>query len=321
MEGMAGLKGKAILVTGGTGFIGGHLVQELLKGKAKVIVIDIELNPLSVFILDKLGKKVKLELVDIRDRKKVFKVFSKYSPDFVFHLAAQTTVPRAHRSPYETLETNIMGTINVLEASRLSSTVKGVIIASSDKAYGKTNRPYTEDFPLRGDHPYNVSKSSADLISQAYYKTYNTPVVITRFGNVYGEGDFHFDRIVPGICEAIIKKKTLVIRSNGKYVRDYIYVKDVADGYIFLLKKISSICGEAYNFSSNDTLSVIELVNKVEKTLNVKIPYKILNTAQNEIPYQHLDDTKIRKLGWTPNYSLDNTLNEIFLWYKRILQG
>ena len=320
MEGMAGLKGKAILVTGGTGFIGGHLVQELLKGKAKVIVIDIELNPLSVFILDKLGKKVKLELVDIRDRKKVFKVFSKYSPDFVFHLAAQTTVPRAHRSPYETLETNIMGTINVLEASRLSSTVKGIIIASSDKAYGKTNRPYTEDFPLRGDHPYNVSKSSADLISQAYYKTYNTPVVITRFGNVYGEGDFHFDRIVPGICEAIIKKKTLVIRSNGKYVRDYIYVKDVADGYIFLLKKISSICGEAYNFSSNDTLSVIELVNKVETILNVKIPYKILNTAQNEIPYQHLDDTKIKKLGWIPQSSLDNSLSDVFLWYSRILK-
>jgi len=317
---MESLERLKILVTGGAGFIGSHLVRELLKYEAKVIVIDIELNPLSTFVLHKLDKKVKLELVDIRDREKVFRIFEKEKPDFVFHLAAITTVSLSYTNPYEAIETNVMGTLNILEAVRLNPFVKGAIIASSDKAYGKTKKVYTEDFPLKGDHPYNVSKSSADLISQAYFKTYGTPVVITRFGNVYGEGDFHFDRIVPGICLSVVKKKPLEIRSNGRYVRDYLYIKDVVNGYLTLLKNFKQVKGEAFNFSSSETLSVIGLVKKAEQILKTKIPYKILNTAQNEIPYQHLDDTKIKKLGWRPKYNLENSFKKVFLWYKKSLR-
>ncbi|EKD86451.1 MAG: NAD dependent epimerase/dehydratase family [uncultured bacterium] len=197
--------------------------------------------------------------------------------------------------------------------------MKGVIVASSDKAYGKTEKPYTEETPLKGDHPYDVSKSSADLISQTYFKTYNLPVVITRFGNVYGEGDLHMDRIIPGICEALIRDETFVIRSNGKYVRDYLYVKDVVDGYLLLANSLEKTIGEAYNFSSSDKLSVLELIKLAEKVFGKKIKYVIKNNAKNEIPYQHLNDQKIRSLGWKNEYTLEKALPGVLDWYSKIL--
>jgi len=307
---------RNVLVTGGTGFIGGHLTGELVANGANVAVIDIVVHPKSTFALNNLKNKVLLELIDIKDREKVFGFFKRFSPDYIFHLAAEPIVQEAYIDPHKAFETNIMGTVNVLEAARNSKSVKGIIVASSDKAYGKTKKAYTEDSPLRADHPYDVSKSCADLISQAYFATYGLPVVVTRFGNVYGEGDLHFGRIIPDICLAILKNKVLKIRSDGTYIRDYLYVKDVVDGYLFLLKNINRIKGEAFNFSSSDTLSVINVVKKAEKILKVKIPYNILNTAKNEIPYQHLDDSKIRSMGWNHKYSFDKTFPQILEWHR-----
>ncbi|MBU4016080.1 GDP-mannose 4,6-dehydratase, partial [Patescibacteria group bacterium] len=282
-------------------------------------VVDISDDENSYFFRQQLHKKSRFFKIDITDRQKITNFIVKNKFDYIYHLAAQAIVEKSYNDPYNAFETNVMGTVNVLEAVRKSNGIKGVIVASSDKAYGKTTKKYTEDSPLRGDHPYDVSKSCTDLISLAYNKTYNLPVVVTRFGNVYGEGDLHMDRIVPGICEAIIKKSTLKIRSDGTYVRDYLYVKDVVAGYVFLLEKIDQTKGNAYNFSSKDTYSVIELIKKAEKVLNVKIKYKIMNTAKNEIPYQHLDDTKIRKLGWNPKFSLKKSLHSIINWYKKVL--
>jgi len=318
MESME-IKGKKILVTGGAGFIGGHLVEELISLGARVTVIDIEIKPKSIFELNKLKKRVDLKLIDIRDDKKLQNFFKKYTPDYIFHLAAEPIVEKAYDNPISAFETNINGTINLLEILRKNKKIKGMIAASSDKAYGKTIKKYTEESPLRGDHPYDVSKSCMDLICQTYIKTYNLPIVITRFGNVYGEGDLYFNRIIPGICESIIKNKTLKIRSNGKYVRDYLYVKDVVDGYIFLLKKFEKAKGEAFNFSSQDKLTVLELIKAVEKIIDKKIKYKILNNAKNEIPYQHLDDSKIKKLGWKNNYNLKKSFVEIINWYGKII--
>lgn len=313
------ISGLNIIVTGGTGFIGSHVVKSLLKYKANVIVPYIKIDYRSPFYLDKLSKKVKTEYLDITNKARVIELYKKYKIDFVIHFAAQTVVTNAYLHPFKTLKTNIMGTVNILEAARNYKSIKGIIVASSDKAYGKTKIPYIEDFPLRGDHPYDVSKSCTDLIAQTYFKTYKLPIVITRFGNVYGEGDLHLDRIIPGICQAIIHNKVLKIRSDGTHVRDYIYVKDIAEGCILLLTKINHIKGEAFNFSSKDTYSVLEVVQKAEEILKIKILYKIVNDSKNEIPYQHLVDTKIRKLGWENQYRLKTVLPKVCAWYKKII--
>lgn len=313
------LKKANILITGGCGFIGGHVVEDLIREGINVIVLDKNLNSDSYFAQKKFQKTVNLQIADIRDKDKVFRIFKKFNPSFVFHLAAEPIVQRSYQDPLSTFETNIMGTANILEAVRAFKNIKGIIVASSDKAYGKNNSSYTEDTPLRGDHPYDVSKSCEDLIAQTYHKTYNLPIVITRFANVYGEGDLNFGRIIPDICKAIVKKETLNLRSDGSFIRDYIYVKDVAAGYIFLLKNLSHTKGEAFNFSSKDTLSVIEVVKKVEKIIKIKIPVKILNSTKNEIPYQHLNDRKIRKLGWFNQYSMNNIFPQVLGWYKDIL--
>lgn len=310
-------KNSNILVTGGTGFIGSHIVKTLLKHKANVIVPYLKINPLSLFYQENLSEKVSIEHLDITNKQKVSTLIKKYKVEYIIHFAAQTIVTEAFQHPFHTLKSNILGTVNILEAARNNTNIKGIIVASSDKAYGKTTTPYTEDFPLKGDHPYDVSKSCTDLIAQTYFKTYNLPLVITRFGNVYGEGDTHLDRIIPGICQAVANKKVLQLRSDGTHVRDYVYVKDITEGCILLLTKIDQIFGEAFNFSSPDTFSVLELTKKAEKILGFKIPYQILNKAKNEIPYQHLIDKKIRKLGWNNKYRLADTLPDIYSWYKK----
>lgn len=313
---MKNIAKKTIIVTGGTGLIGSHVVEALVAKKAHVIVPYIDILPNSKFARDMLSQKVSLEYIDITHKEKVFDFVKKQQPEYIFHLAAETLVTDAYTDPVKTLDTNIMGTVYLLEAVRQNPSIKGLIFASSDKAYGKTTTMYTEEFPLKGDHPYDVSKSCADLIAQTYFKTYKTPVVIARFGNVYGEGDLHFNRIIPGICEAIIKNQTLEIRSDGTFVRDYIYVKDVVDGYLTLMEHIEHIHGEAFNFSSDDTLSVLDLIKKAELIFKTNIMYTILNNAKNEIPYQHLDCSKIKKLGWQSKYTLEKALPKTIEWYR-----
>lgn len=316
---MAGLKKSKIIVTGGAGFIGSHLVENLLSLGAEVVVLDIHIDPRSYFIVNKVYKNTNFKILNICDRQPLTEFILGEKPDYIVHLAAQTLVTKAYENPYETFNTNVMGTVNVLEAARRLESLQGVIVASTDKAYGKTQKTYSEDHPLNGDHPYDASKSSTDLIAKTYFKTYQLPTVITRFGNVYGEGDIHMDRIIPGICESIIKNKKLEVRSDGKYIRDYLYVNDVVEGYLLLLKNISKIQGEAFNFSSNDKLSVLELISRAEHVLGKKISYEILNIAKNEIPYQHLNDQKVRKLGWKNNYSFDKVFVDILNWYQGVI--
>ncbi|OGG26719.1 hypothetical protein A2960_00925 [Candidatus Gottesmanbacteria bacterium RIFCSPLOWO2_01_FULL_39_12b] len=308
---------KNILVTGGTGFIGSHLIEELIRQKAHVISTYQTRNPHSYFYSRNLDEQTTLVYIDICNFESVFDLVTKFDIDLIFHLAAQPLVDIAYANPKRTLETNILGTTNVLESARLFPKVKGIIVASSDKAYGKTEKKYVEDTPLRGDHPYEVSKSAADLISYSYFKTYGLPVVVTRFGNVYGEGDLNFSRVIPGIMKSLATKESLKIRSDGTYIRDYIYVKDVIHGYLLLAKNIGKVKGEAFNFGSSENLSVLNLITLIEKTLQKKIDYKILNTARNEIPFQSLDYAKIeKKLGWKPKFTLCGIIKQIYDWYS-----
>lgn len=311
------LTGKNILVTGGTGFIGSHLVEALTLEKCNVTVIDLELRPKSYYKSQKLSKKVKFIRCDVRNYKRIYEIVKKNKIDYIFHLAAQAIVEDALRNPRKALETNIMGTVNICEAARNCGSVKGTIVTSSDKAYGKIPRAKEGD-PLCGNHPYEVSKSSADLIAQTYFKTYATPIVVTRFGNVYGEGDLNFSRILPGIMKSIISNKTLTIRSNGAYIRDYVYVGDIVNSLISIIKNIDKISGEAFNVSTFENLSVLQLIKKVNRVLSKNIKYKITNTALNEIPIQSIDFEKItEKLGWIPKSNLGETTKQIFAWYKQ----
>ena len=319
MENMEKLIGKHILVTGGTGFVGSHLVKALVARHARVVVPFRALDPRSYFATEKLSNKATLVSCDLKDKERVFDIVSKYEIGYMFHLAAQAIVTTAFENPVETIESNVLGTTYIAEAARRFSHVKGVIVASSDKSYGKSKKPSIETDPLRGDHPYEVSKSSMDLIANAYAKTYHVPLVITRFGNIYGEGDLNFSRIIPGIMKAVITKETLVLRSDGSYVRDYIYVDDVVSGYLFLLNRMDTVKGEAFNLSSDMSYSVVDLLKKTMRVLKRKIPYRIENSAENEIPYQHLNRDKITGLGWKPTHTLRDTLPQIFRWYKSVL--
>lgn len=316
------MKNKNILVTGGTGFVGSHLIEELIHKEAHIITTFQTLNPRSYFFTKKLDKKTTMINCDVTDFEKVFDIVTKCEVGYIFHLAAQPLVDVAYDNPKRTLYSNIVGTINILESCRLFPKIKGVIITSSDKAYGKLSKKgkYKETDSLRGDHPYEASKSSADIIAYSYHKTYGVPIVTTRFGNIYGEGDLNYSRIIPGIMKALIQKKILDVRSDGNFVRDYVYVKDVVWGYLLLAQRIDAVKGESFNFGSDDTLSVIQLIKKIENTLGKKIQYHILSTAKNEIPYQSLNYEKIRKVvGWRPRYHLDETLLKMYKWYSAII--
>lgn len=313
--------GKNVLVTGGTGFVGSHLVEELLNQGANVITTFEYTDPLSYFMMKGFDKKITMVQVDVADFDGVFDLVTKFEIDYIFHLAAQAIVNTAYNNPRKTILSNVMGTTNILESARLYPKVKAIVVASSDKAYGKlASGQYIETDPVKGDHPYDVSKSATDLISNMYFKTYQVPVVITRFGNIYGEGDNNFSRIIPGIMMSLLKNETLELRSDGKAVRDYLYVKDVVKGYLMLAEKVDEVKGEAFNFGSNDTLSVIDLIKEIEKALGKKVPYKVLNIAKNEIPYQSLNYDKIEKLGWKNDSLVSKTSKGIFDWYKNLIE-
>ena len=321
VEGMERLKGKNILVTGGTGFVGSHLVEALLKEGARVIVPYRSSDPRSYFATQKLGGKVIMAVCDLKDFHRVCDVVTKYEIEYIFHFAAQAIVTTAYYDPVETIASNVLGTTHVLEAARLYPTIKGVLVASSDKAYGKNNRAYREDDALRGTHPYEVSKAAADMAALAYFHTYSLPLVVTRFGNIYGPGDLNFNRIVPGIMKTILTREPLMLRSDGTYKRDYVYVEDVVSAYLFLLQHISVAKGQAFNISSDTNLGVVELIKKTESILSKKIAYVIQNSAINEIPYQHLEYGKIKKLGWRPHVSVRTGLRQTYSWYRKFLSS
>lgn len=314
---MRNLLNKNILVTGGTGLVGGHLTEKLINKGANIYLTYRSFNPKSYFASKNLNNKVVSAIADINDYSRILDIVSKYEIDYIFHMAAQPIVGTAFVNPYETLKTNIMGTVNVLEAARLCKKVKGVVVASSDKAYGKKCDKATETEPLAGDHPYDASKSCTDLIAQTYYKTYGLSVAISRFGNIYGSGDLNNNRIIPGIMNSIISGKELEIRSDGKFIRDYVYVKDVVDGYILLMENIDKVKGEAFNFSTGYNFTVLELIMKISVILGQECKFNILNNQNNEIPSQSLDFSKIQRiLNWESQYTFEEGVKETFDWYK-----
>lgn len=313
-------KNKRVLVTGYEGFLGSNLAAKLVCAGALVTGLDIKTHRKETILTEDILGKIKIIKGSVENYSLIFKIIKQERIEYVFHLAAMSIVGESLENPVGAFSTNIEGAWNVLEACRNSKGIKGIIIASSDKAYGIHNKlPYREDASLSGCHPYDVSKSCADLLAYTYFRTYGLPVSVTRCGNIYGPGDFNFSRIFPDALRCALSKKTLRIRSNGKFTRDYVYVDDIVDGYLTLAEKIAKLklAGEAFNFSDESPMSVIELVKKIYRAAKIKEDYVILDSIKYEIPHQYLDSSKARRiLKWRPKVSLAEGLKRTIAWHK-----
>lgn len=314
-------KGKRVFVTGATGLMGGWLVKALLRESADVVALVRDQAPKSMLVAEGILPQIALVSGDLESLPTMQRAIAEYEPHTVFHLAAQPLVGVAKRDPVGTLRANVMGTWNVLEACRLAGQ-SNVIVASSDKAYGASdNLPYRETHPLQGRYPYDVSKSCTDLIAQMYAATYGLRTAIARCGNLFGGGDLNFSRTIPGVIKATLDGEPFVIRSDGKFVRDFLYVKDAAESYLVLGERLAedpSISGEAFNFSLGDRLTVLEIVSMTLQIMGrTDLEPVIQNIANAEIREQYLDATKARHvLGWKPIYDMPRAIEETVEWYR-----
>jgi CDP-glucose 4,6-dehydratase len=313
--------GRRALVTGATGMIGSWLVKELLARGVDVAVLVRDGDPQSELHRSGDGSRVTLVSGQLEDFGSIERAINEHEADTVFHLAAQTLVGTAYRYPLATFEANVRGTYHVLEACRLhASLVQRVVIASSDKAYGaQPSLPYTEDMPLMGRAPYEVSKSCADLLAQCYHQTYGLPVAIARCGNVYGGGDLNWSRVVPGTVRACLRQQRPIIRSDGTFLRDYIYVRDVVHAYLCLAESLTNpaLRGEAFNFGTDSPRSVLDVVRTIQSLMEAgDLEPDIRETATQEIHSQWLSSEKAsRLLGWRPRFSFEDGLRETIAWY------
>ncbi len=317
---------RPTFVTGATGLVGSWVVRRLLDLGADVVCLARDWVPQSELVRGRLIERVKVVRGDIADQALLERALGEFEVDTVLHLAAQTIVGIANRNPVSTFQANIAGTWALLEACRRSPSVKQIVVASSDKAYGEHEKlPYDEDAPLIGRHPYDVSKSCADLIATAYATTYGLPVAITRCGNFYGGGDLNWNRIIPGTIRAIVRGQRPVIRSDGQYVRDYFYVEDGAAAYTLLAERLAadpSLRGQAFNFSNEIQLTVLDLVRQLLALMGSKLEPDVRNEASNEIRRQYLSAAKARRvLDWSPLFTLEQGLARTLDWYKRFLEA
>lgn len=322
MANTSSLKGMRVFVTGVTGLVGGFVAEQLLESGAQVIALVRDDVVGSYF--DNLRQRCTVVHGDIEDFNTMLRIVNEYQIEGIIHLAAQTQVRVAHEHPLPTFRSNIAGTWNLLEAARqCSKFLRFFVTASSDKAYGEAITPqYDENHPLRAVYPYDVSKACSDLLAISYAKTYKLPVSVTRCGNFFGPGDLNWDRLIPHVILSLRQNKAPVIRSNGKLVRDYFFVKDGAHAYLHLANKIvenpGKFAGESYNFSYGAQHSVLDIVQLVSKMMGKDIKPDIRNEASGEIQFQSLSPDKAKRdLSWQPRYNLDSGLRETIDWYLK----
>jgi CDP-glucose 4,6-dehydratase len=314
---------RRALVTGATGLVGAWLVKALIAREAHVVAFIRDWDPQSELIRTGAVQQISVVNGALEDYAAVERAINEHEIETVFHLGAQTIVGTALRNPFPTFEANIRGTYNLLDACRVHpELVKRIVVASSDKAYGDTELlPYTEEMPPIGRHPYDVSKSCADLLARAYHETYRLPVAVTRCGNIYGGGDLNWSRIVPGTIRSLYQGDRPIIRSDGKFVRDYLYVQDAVQAYLRTAEELDQpvVRGEALNFAPDQPRTVIEVVETLCRLMKRDdLQPVILNQAKGEIRDQYLSSEKARRLlGWTCSYTFEQGLSETIDWYVR----
>jgi len=317
-------KGKNVFVTGADGFIGGWVARTLADYGANVTIILRDSKPENSLKTLGLDKDVNIVRGDIINAELMTRIVNEYEIEFIYHLAAQAIVGIANANPVSSFETNIKGTWNILEAARNSKWIKGVIVASSDKAYGIQEKlPYTEDQKLNGLYPYDASKACADILTRSYHKSFGLPVAVTRNANTYGGADMNFNRIVPGTIKSVLDGEIPVIRSDGTLRRDYMYIKDAVEAYLRIGENMDrdDVCGHAFNFGVGKPISVLELFETVIELCGKTVKPKILNQAKNEIPDQYLCVDKVKKtFDWEPEYDLKKGIKETIEWYKKYLK-
>lgn len=315
--------GRNVFVTGGSGLLGSWTMEELVRRGANVVCLLRDWVPASRLHTEGLYHQVSVVRGALEDRDLLLRAINEYEVETVLHLGAQTIVGTASRSPLSTFEANIRGTWNLLEACReCPKLVRRIVVASSDKAYGEHPvLPYTEEAPLIGRFPYDVSKSCADLITFSYWHTYRLPVAVTRCGNLFGGGDLNFNRLVPGTIRSALRDQNPVVRSDGTFVRDYFYVRDAVAAYLLLAERMDdpAFHGQAFNFGTETPVSVLDMVAAILKRMGREhLRPTILNEASHEISRQYLDCSKARAMmQWAPGFTQEQGLDESIDWYGR----
>lgn len=317
-------RGRRVFITGCTGFLGSWLTAALLERGAAVTGLVRFHEPESQLVRTGLIGRIDQITGELLDYDLLKRTLVEKEIDTVFHLAGQTIVSVANREPVQTFETNIRGTWLLLEAVRQTPTVRGVVVASSEKAYGEqATLPYIEEYPLQGRHPYEVSKSCADLIAQSFAHTFGLAIAVTRCSNLFGGGDLSWNRLIPGTIQSVLSGEKPVIRSDGSFRRDYLYVADAVRGYLMLAEKLTEpgVRGEPFNLGSGCAVSALEVVQTiVALSGNPNLEPVILNEVKNEILDEFLSPEKARRaIGWRPQYTLAGGLKETMAWYKTFL--
>lgn len=320
-------RNKKVFVTGATGFLGSWLTAELIKRGASVVALIRDRIPESNFNLMGLGQQATIINGSVADSEVVSRAFQEYEIEYCFHVAAQAIVGFANQDPLATFESNIKGTWVMLEAARRAPTLKGMVVASSDKAYGTQQIPYREDAPLLGRNPYDVSKVCTDQLTRCYGKTLGLPVAVTRCSNLFGGGDLNFSRVIPGTVRSLLLEESPIIRSDGSPVRDYLYVPDAVKGYLMLGERVAEkqFRGEAFNFGTATPVSVLDLVKRIIQVSGKRhLSPTVLGKGKmpGEIDQQYLDIEKAKKwLGWAPAFSLEEALRKTFQWYQKFFES
>lgn len=317
---------RPTFVTGATGLVGGALVRKLLESGADIVCLVRDWVPQSEFVSANLTDRVKTVRGDVRDQPLLERILGEFEIDTVIHLAAQTIVSIANRNAVSTFDTNVRGTWALLEACHRSPKVRQIIMASSDKAYGDQEKlPYEENAPLQGRHPYDASKSCADLIAQSYATAFGLPVGITRCGNFYGGGDLNWNRIIPGTIRSVLRNERPIIRSDGSFIRDYFHCDDGANAYMTLAEALHDrpgLRGAAFNFSNENPITVLELVRHILALMGSSLEPDIRNEATNEIRNQYLSAARARReLNWEPIRDLNGGLKDTIAWYRNFFSA